>query len=54
MGIKVKPVIQVIKRRSRGVVKRKPSSFLGKSVRLALKTTIGLGKLMSLVLVGRL
>ncbi len=53
MGIKVKPVIQVIKRRSRGVVKGKPSSFLGKSVRLALKTTIGLGKLMSLVFVGR-
>ncbi len=54
MGIKVKPVIQVIKRRGRGIAKRKSSSLLGKSARLALKTTIGLGKLMSLVLVGRL
>lgn len=54
MRIRVKPVITVVKRKVKSSARRKSSSFLGKSLKLAAKTTLSFGKLMTFVLVGRL
>lgn len=54
MRIRIKPVVTVVKRKVKSSARRKSSSLLGKSLKLAAKTTLNFGKLMTLVLVGRL